>query len=389
MGRWRWYLVAVTVLVLGVAAAWGIRHEGRAATVPGSDPATAGTGASEYRELGDRDPMVGRMRPDPNRPVLVTYHGPVEHIFFHPLIAYPDLAFKGPQAMGYDDWFVTIPEFTKIIDQLYRNGYVLVDIHSLYTEKTENGKTTLAPAELQLPAGKKPLVLSIDDLNYYDYMREQGNVYKLIIDSDGRVATWGLDPAGKPVTSRTNEIIPILDDFVAAHPDFSVNGAKGLIALTGYQGILGYRTNDPSQPDYEEQKAQALAVVERLKATGWTFASHGWGHLDAAKISYATFKSDTERWKREVEPLVGPTSVYVYPFGSAVKPGDPKFQLLLDSGFRMICAIGPDPFLQVTPAYARMDRRHIDGIALRQQRKLLLPLFDADQVIDLAERPKR
>jgi hypothetical protein len=233
-----------------------------------------------------------------------------------------------------------------------------------------------------LPPGKKPLVLSIDDLNYYAYMRENGNVDRLVLDGTGRVETESTDSNGERVRSRTNEIIPLIDDFVADHPDFSFHGAKGLIALTGYEGILGYRTNDTTASNYAQERAGAIAVAEQLTATGWAFASHGWGHLDAAKISYNAFATDTRRWMSEVEPLIGPSTIYVYPFGSTVLPSDPKFKFLQEQGFTLFCGIGPDPFLEVRPNYVRMDRRHIDGIALHSQQRLLQDLFDANAVID-------
>ena len=37
--------------------------------------------------------------------------------------------------------------------------------------------------------------------------------------------------------------MPIVDDFVREHPDFSYRGDKGTIALTGYNGVLGYRSS--------------------------------------------------------------------------------------------------------------------------------------------------
>lgn len=236
--------------------------------------------------------------------------------------------------------------------------------------------------ELQLPTGKKPLILSIDDLNYYAYMRENGNVYKLILDEQGQIATYSVAPSGEAVVAYDNEIIPILDAFVRQHPDFSHHGAKGIIALTGYEGILGYRTHDPNGPSFEQEKAEAMRVAQRLKETGWSFASHGWGHRDAAKISHASLVRDTQRWKAEVEPLIGPTPVYIYPYGSRVWPGDPKFNALLEAGFQILCAVGPSPNLQATPDYVIMDRRHVDGLALRTQRSLLQDLFDANEVID-------
>ncbi|MCL5677303.1 MAG: hypothetical protein M1602_05490, partial [Firmicutes bacterium] len=46
--------------------------------------------------------------PRPVEERLVAYSGPIEHIFFHPLIAYPELAFDNDSlARGYDDWFIT------------------------------------------------------------------------------------------------------------------------------------------------------------------------------------------------------------------------------------------------------------------------------------------
>ena len=78
---------------------------------------------------------------------LVPYTGPVEHLFFHPLIVYPERAFDGDRmAAGYDDWFVTVPEFKSILSDLYTNGYILVDIRSLIDE---------SPAEEGSPAVRR------------------------------------------------------------------------------------------------------------------------------------------------------------------------------------------------------------------------------------------
>ena len=319
--------------------------------------------------------------PPPYEEPLVPYTGPIEHIFFHPLIAYPERAFDGDSlARGYDEWFTTVPEFNRIISDLYKNGYVLIDLRDVF-EATADG---LTPRELRLPAGKKPLVISIDDLNYYEYMRENGNVFRLVLDDHGRVATYSVTPGGEESIAYDNDIIPILDAFVQEHPDFSFHGAKGLIALTGYEGILGYRT------DQSEQARQAArAVVQRLKETGWSFASHSWGHPDAAKLSYNSFVRDTQRWLAEVAPLIGPTSVYIYPFGSQPPPGDAKLQHLLDSGFRILCTVGPSPYQSEDGPFTVMERRHIDGMALRTQGKMLAHLFDAAAALDQAARPKR
>lgn len=50
--------------------------------------------------------------------------------------------------------------------------------------------------------------------------------------------------------------MPILNKFVKEHPDFSLNGEKGVVALTGYEGVLGYRTNELTSKDYTKNKKQ-------------------------------------------------------------------------------------------------------------------------------------
>ena len=69
--------------------------------------------------------------------------------------------------------------------------------------------------------------------------------------------TNGLDPQGNEVISQDLDAITILDKFVREHPDFSPFGAKGCLSLTGYQGILGYRT----QNDIDILKTAAIGVA--------------------------------------------------------------------------------------------------------------------------------
>jgi len=319
---------------------------------------------------------------------LVPYNGPIEHIFFHPLLAYPSLAFDGDaDSNGFNQYFVTVSEFKKIFNQIYANNYILIDYNTLYEEKAEGGKTVLVHKELKLPPNKKPLILSVDDVNYPDYKSTNGTISKLILDSDGNVATYSVSPSGENVTSHDNEVIPIIDAFVAEHPDFSFQGAKGILAFTGYYGILGYNTNKLDSPSYPDERQSALAILKRLKETGWTFASHGYSHLDARAVSYQSLEEDTARWEKEVGSLIGPTNIYVYPFGSSVLPGNPKFQYLLDQGFNILCSVGPTPYLKATPEYVMMDRRHIDGIALNNQEAILKNLFDVKSVIDPVRPP--
>lgn len=369
-----------------------------AATVAASDGVSDGTAVKPTSaspgvtpSTGASAPSATREQPEPRPSAapsgLVPYAGPVEHIFFHPLIVDPARAFDGDRmSKGYDDWFVTVYEFRRILQSLYERGYVLIDIRTLFDIREENGRSVVALRTPLVPAGKKPLVLSVDDLNYYDYMLKNGNASRLVLDNAGHVAALYQDSAGNQVISREIEIVPIVDHFVELHPDFSVGGAKGVLALTGYEGVLGYRTQADS-PNRDEERRAVEPVVRRLKETGWIFASHGYGHLDARKVSFERLKTDTERWKREVEPVIGPTPIYIYPYGSRPETGSDKFQMLTEFGFRMLCSVGPAPYLKTADGAVMMDRRHIDGIAVHDQRELLKPLFDVEQVIDPA-RPR-
>ncbi len=247
------------------------------------------------------------------------YDGIVEHLFFHPIIAYTELAFDGDaQANGLDDYMVTVDEFNKILDSLYEKDYILVDIGDVWSETTgEDGAPKMVRNTLYIPEGKKPMVFSYDDTNYYPYMLENGFAYKLILGEDGKIWSWGLDPQGQEVTSRDLDAIPALDKFVEEHPDFSPFGAKACLSLTGYEGILGYRTQTASDVEWTEEleanrqreREAVKPIIEELRRTGWTFGSHTWGHIRLGSGNLAKIQADTQKWFDEVGSLVGETDI--------------------------------------------------------------------------------
>ena len=81
-------------------------------------------------------------------------------------------------------------------------------------------------------------------MNYYSYMRHHGYADRLVLDKNKHVVSETTDSKGHATYSDDNDIVPILNKFVKEHPDFSLNGEKGVVALTGYEGVLGYRTNE-------------------------------------------------------------------------------------------------------------------------------------------------
>ena len=337
----------------------------------------------------------------------VPYDGVVEHLFFHPVVAYPELAFDGDsKSDGIDDWMVTAGEYLKILESVYEKGYVLVDIADCWSEQTdESGQTRMVKNTLYLPEGKKPLILSYDDVNYYEYMLANGFTYKLIIGEDGKLWSWGKDPQGKEVVSRDLDAVTILDKFVEEHPDFSPFGAKGCLSLTGYEGILGYRTQTDSKSWTAEQEANrqkeieaVKPIVAELKRTGWTFGSHTWGHISLNTRTFDTVTADMQKWFAEVGSLVGETSVLFYPFGGRLDGDDvqqsgPAFRWMQEHGFRIFCSVGIDSWSKCKSDISAVicDRLHPDGTTLRSAkgRERYMKFYDAKDIIDLSVRPQR
>ena len=339
----------------------------------------------------------------------------VEHIFFHPVIAYPQWAFHDCHASksereGLDDWMVTVDEYNKILQNLYEKDYVLVSMNDVWSEvQQENGEMRMQRNTLMIPEGKKPLIISYDDTNYYPYMLEQGFTSKLVLGDDGNIWAECTDPyTNETFLTRDLDAITILDKFIEEHPDFSPNGVKGCLSLTGYQGILGYRTqndidiaaDDPARPAFDANRQKEIEAVKpiiaRLKETGWYFGSHTWGHIRLSTRSMAQIQRDTLRWAEEVGSLVGPTSILFYPHGA--RPDEDhdqgetygeQFKWLQSQGFRIFASVGINSFSQVKSTISAVicDRLHPDGTTLRWSRSKYLQFYDAKDIIDLDVRP--
>jgi hypothetical protein len=309
--------------------------------------------------------------PSPSEVPREPWTNDVPHLFFHPLVTDVQAFRKGRIGKGFLDYFVTVGEFQRIIDQLYQRNYMLVDIHQALSGK------------LAIPIGKKPVVLSVDDLNYYQYLRDAGLPARLVIGDDGTLVSEFSD--GRQ--DRTADVVSVLDDFVAAHPDFSLDGAKAMLNLTGYEGVFGYATQwDGGKPPAPSEVSRAIQVANQLKATGWTFASHSYGHITIPERSVKRIQEDAARWNDEVAPIVGPTDVFVYPYGASVRMTSERAGALRTAGFRIFCDISGTENTTTAESWTLMSRRHIDGIGFREQADDLADFFDVSSVIDTAAR---
>ena len=329
----------------------------------------------------------------------------VTHVFFHTLIMDTSKAFDGDsREKGYNQVMTTKDEFMKILQSMYERGFVLVRLHDVAYEVTaEDGSKHFQEGDIMLPEGKKPFVMSQDDVCYYEYMDGDGFASRMIIGEDGK-PTNEMKMDDGSVSVGSYDLVPLLDDFIKEHPDFSYRGAKACIAFTGYNGILGYRTDSAYNTDeykaehpdfnFEEERANAAKVVQCLRDDGFEIASHSWGHRNMGTISMDKFREDTDKWANEVETLTGPCDIILFPFGSDIGDWHPydtsseRFQYLYNKGFRYFCNVDSSQyFVQVRDNYLRMGRRNLDGYRLYQNlygggEDRTSDLFDSASVID-------
>ena len=295
----------------------------------------------------------------------------ITHVFFHSLVMDNAKAFDGDNnSAGYNQVMTTRSEFLKILESMYQRGYVLVKLHDISYETTnENGETVFETGSIMLPEGKKPFVMSQDDVCYYPYMDGDGFAKRVVIGNDGK-PTCEMVMNDGTVSTGSYDLIPILEDFIQEHPDFSYKGARAVIAFTGYEGILGYRTTSSysSEPTYEQDRQDAARVAQCLRDNGWELASHSWGHLNMGEIDFERFKIDADKWESEVETLIGPTDIILFPFGSDIgnwrsySHDNQKFHYLHRLGFRYFCNVDSSQYwVQIGSDYMRQGRRNLDG----------------------------
>lgn len=325
----------------------------------------------------------------------------VTHVFFHSLIMDTAKAFDGDsEENGYNQVMTTVSEFNKILQSMYEKGYVLVRLHDLaYEDTDENGEPIMKKGRILLPEGKKAFVMSQDDVCYYPYMEDDGFASRIVIGANGKPTCEMIMDDGS-VSTGSYDLVPILEDFIEEHPDFSYKGARAVLAFTGYEGILGYRTASSyaDSETYEKDREEAAKVAQCLKDHGWELASHSWGHLNLGGVEMERFKTDTDKWEEEVDSLIGPTDIILFPFGSDIGGWHPytteneRFNYLYDVGFRYFCNVDSSQYwVQLGKKHFRQGRRNLDGYRMWQDittedptKRRLDDLFRAEDVFDEA-----
>jgi len=326
--------------------------------------------------------------PTPYPGPMALFTGQIYHVFYHSLASFPEIAFSNSFGANLDHDTITPREFWRSLEELYRNNYVLINIDQAVGVDADG---IAYRRRLYLPIGKKPLVMSFDDINFYTRNIGRGIADRVILTADGELAMETRMPDGSINISFDNCVIPLLEEFIAQHPNFSPFGVRGMLALTGFDGVLGYRTHI-RYANRDAEIAAVAPIVEELLARGWYFASHGYGHIHKNRVSLERFREDTDQWIRYVAPILGETNMFVFPYGEHTfhwRDGVgncPKFLYLIERGYRIFCGVGIPTFNRFSDGIFFMDRANIDGFSLRNHGERLAHLMDVNNVYYPPER---
>ena len=308
---------------------------------------------------------------------LVNWTGDIPHLCFPVLIEDTMMAFDGDSnASSYDTSMVTTDEFKDILQSLYDNNYILIDMESIAALVTDDrGTTSMTSQTLRLPEGKKPIVLSQDNLNYATVTNGDGIATKLVLDDEGNVKAQYTDSEGHDQVGDY-DFIPILNSFIEEHPDFSFKNARGIVSVSGEDGVFGYALTD-------DNKSTIRSISSALTSGNWRIACAGWSHGYMNDLTDEAFEEEITNWMTEIGSLTGDANILFYPYGQEVTYPSEKLTCLLDNGLVYLCGLwGDTDFLEIGDGYMRMTRRFVDGYTLQNASSYFTDFFDAGAILD-------
>ena len=331
----------------------------------------------------------------------------VPNLSFRLLMADLSRALADPDyGNSFNSNYVTTGEFEKILNELYNNGYMLVSVYDLAAKTADaNGNVTMAQNTLRLPEGKKPIVLTQVGVNYFTYIVDgdgdgladkdgAGFASRLVLDENGNLTNEMVDAMGNVVTGSF-DLVTVLNDFVAQHPDFSYRGAKATLAVTGYNGVFGYRINSGAkamfgEESYNADRIAASQLVDKLREAGYDIACYTYGQVNYNSATAEMIKNDQNAWLEEIVPIIGKTDMLVYfkvsDIGDTAAYTGEKYDILSGAGYRFyIGAVASnEPWAQITGDYVRQNRILVSGSALTGNAQQFSGMFDAAAVVDPA-----
>ena len=301
----------------------------------------------------------------------------VPNLSFRTLVADLQKASADPdRGSRYAARHITTDEFTRILNQLYENGYVLVSLYDFAVPVTgADGSVGVNRTGIRLPEGKKPIILTQEGVNFYSHTEKCGGFAdRLIVNAAGELTcVWG-DQEGN------FDLVPVLNAFLAEHPDFSYEGARATIALSGFEGLFGM--------DLHERDA-IKAVADKLRVQGYDIACYTYADMEYADFGVSGIQEDLAKWTEQIVPILGQTDILVYPTGGDIAGHDSysgsKYDALHSAGFRYFVGVENGVRWGMTASeYARQTRTLVTADFLKSNPEWYAGLFDAATVLSEA-----
>ncbi len=307
----------------------------------------------------------------------------VPGLSFRTLVADLDKAKADPdRGSRYQSSYVTVDQFYTLLEELYEGGYVLVSLYDFGAPATDSeGGVAVTTTSVRLPEGKKPILLTQEGVNYYGHTQKSGGFAScLTLDAEGELTCAMKAEDGSTITGNY-DLVPILNDFIETHPDFSHNGARATIAVSGYEGLFGYDLSETEQ---------IVKIAKKLRADGYDLACYTYADMKYSQYGTEGLKEDLSKWNEEILPLLVETDILVYPTGGDIKGlegySGSKYNLLHDQGFRYFSGTGDGVVWGMTdPGYLRHIRTVVTPQNMKEHPEYYLGLFDADAVLAAEE----
>ena len=332
----------------------------------------------------------------------------IANLSFHVLMADPSRAcnkdVSGAELSGsYNKNFVSVEEFSRILNQLYAANYVLVDFDSFITSVTSvDGNSSFFSKSIYLPQGKKPIMITETMVNYFEYMVDpdkdgkldgtgHGFANKLVVDASGEIKASYVDSNGQTLVGNY-DLVPVLEAFIQEHPDFSYQGARAILAVTGSEGVFGYRTNTSyvarfGQAFYDNEVVEAKKVVEALRDKGYTIASYTYSNQDYRKQNTLQIQAEIKNWNDQVVPILGQVDTIVFARASDIEAySGTTFDVLYNDGLRFFLNSGSSPRVDVNTTFIRQTRLMVTGESMAWYSSQFSNYFDCNVVLDVASR---
>ena len=302
----------------------------------------------------------------------------IPNLSFRTLMADLQKAAADPdRGSRYKKNYITTDEFSRILNQLYENGYVLVSLYDFAVPVTaEDGSVGVNRTSIRLPEGKKPIILTQEGVNFYSHTEKSGGFADcLTLSAEGQLTCRMGENEGD------FDLIPVLNAFLAEHPDFSYEGARATIAVSGYEGVFGLGL---------DQSEAIKAVADKLRQQGYDLACYTYADMEYADYGVAGLKEDLDKWTAEIAPILGETDILVYPSGGDIKGQEAytgsKYDALHGFGFRYFVGVNNGASWGMTTGeYARQQRTLVTGANLSEHPEWYAGFFDAATVLS-AER---